>query len=507
MVVTTCFLAFSMVCSMSWHCAWSCQTIPTESGTPTPQACLFPFIYRGLVYNKCTSDYDPEVKPWCSVRLNSEGEHVSGDGGWGHCDITTCLETPPPDDKSVGNQTQCQTLGQRSPGIKPCVLPFILQGVVFNTCTTVLDPQNRLWCSLKTDSEGIHVKGNWDYCFCSAANDRSEPSAPQVDNEDTNPLELINKPDSFCGSETKINTNFPTAGDFLPDLENCGRNDDTQFIVGGHDAKPGEFPFAATIGYDTETSDGRKIVYKCGGSLINSRYVLTAAHCLDPRSKFVEVKLGEQDFKQDCDCLQPLQGITGPCMPPPQRIRIEEAIQHKDYNGQRGLFKNDIGLVRLSESAVISQSVRPVCLPINPQRVAAALDIRNLAEDLTSNETNTLIIGWGKVAFNDTLDQSKTNVITSVLQTAEVPIQSHGDCSSKRRRERIDQRSQLCAGIQGRDSCNGDSGGPLLKRAANAMMIQFGIVSYGDKKCANGRPAVYTRPAEGGLAADAVLKL
>ena len=57
----------------------------------------------------------------------------------------------------------------------------------------------------------------------------------------------------------------------------CGKRLALTDIVGGSKAKIGDYPFMALIGYDL----GFGMEYKCGGSLINKRYVLTAAHCVD----------------------------------------------------------------------------------------------------------------------------------------------------------------------------------------------------------------------------------
>ena len=54
---------------------------------------------------------------------------------------------------------------------------------------------------------------------------------------------------------------------------------------------------------------------------------------------------------------------------------------------------------------------------------------------------------------------------------------------------------QICAGGEkGKDSCNGDSGGPLMARESDISPWQIvGIVSFGTSRCAQGAPAVYTR--------------
>jgi len=47
---------------------------------------------------------------------------------------------------------------------KPCVFPFTFEGVTYDECTPVTDPDDRMWCSIKTDNRDQHVRGEWGYC-------------------------------------------------------------------------------------------------------------------------------------------------------------------------------------------------------------------------------------------------------------------------------------------------------------------------------------------------------
>ena len=96
-------------------------------------------------------------------------------------------------------------------------------------------------------------------------------------------------------------------GNYLPLVTDspvtCGYRTATGFIIGGSDTKRGEFPFIAALGYRETPSDPVK--FYCGGTLINRRYVVTAAHChhrSDPQKQIKQVVLGEHKLGQDPDC-------------------------------------------------------------------------------------------------------------------------------------------------------------------------------------------------------------
>lgn len=108
----------------------------------------------------------------------------------------------------------------------------------------------------------------------------------------------------------------------------------TPLIVGGEKTKNGEFPHMAAIGW---RSLDETLEFKCGGSLISEKFVLTAAHCnrADGAAPTV-VRLGDQNLKSRTDGLSEVD------------IPIAEFITHEQY--RRSSYYNDIALIKLSRS-------------------------------------------------------------------------------------------------------------------------------------------------------------
>ncbi|XP_023341822.1 serine protease easter [Eurytemora carolleeae] len=265
----------------------------------------------------------------------------------------------------------------------------------------------------------------------------------------------------------------------LSNLDTCGRSLVLQRIVGGKKASLGQYPWLANIGYSVSGSS--KVEFKCGGTLIGRRHILTAAHCVASLPKdylFTAVRVGEYDISNtipDCDKYENF------CAPLPQDYKPELVLIHPDYN-KPYRFNNDIALIKMEKDIVESDFVSPICLPLP--------SVFNVDyEDRTPE-----VAGWGAI------DMYARN-FSDVLQYVSAPIFEFEACSALYSKQRVKLlESQICAGgRKGEDSCSGDSGSGLMmdveinNRPYDPRWIQIGVVSFGPRRCATlGVPAVYT---------------
>lgn len=218
-------------------------------------------------------------------------------------------------------------------------------------------------------------------------------------------------------------------------------------IVGGQLAV-GNYPFVVSL--MTDTIFGR--YHSCGGSIINERTVITAAHCLaSTTASLLKVHVGEKSKKV-------IDGIV-----------YDVHATHYPEEWSKKTQDYDVGLVRIEGSFTYSQSVQPIAL----------------TEKTTKLNDGSLatVLGWGYT--------SVWGPPAEELRMAQVPIVKQSTCN--RQMGGMITKRMLCAGFKngGVDACQMDSGGPLVY---NDKLI--GIVSWGVGCAQRKKPGVYSRVTE-----------
>ncbi|XP_034938455.1 CLIP domain-containing serine protease 14D-like [Chelonus insularis] len=244
-------------------------------------------------------------------------------------------------------------------------------------------------------------------------------------------------------------------------------------IMGGAKTSVIDYPWMALLSYDF---NGTK-EFKCGGSIINERYILTAAHCvtnLSPPLTLDAVRIGEHNLNTDRDCDRDNDGNELVCSNGHQDFNIEEVHYHPEFNSRN--LKNDIGLIRVDRPIDFSQiTIKPICLPIGPTA--------------SHGPKRFTVLGWGSTERGP-----RSNELLQVT----LARMNYKECAKRYPRYVTIWYKHICAGGRaGKDSCGGDSGGPLLAPALyydNIRYVQYGIVSFGHRRCGtDGVPGVYTK--------------
>lgn len=225
-------------------------------------------------------------------------------------------------------------------------------------------------------------------------------------------------------------------------------------VYGGTEAAEGAYPFMVHV-FIGEPHDG--IV--CGGSLVAPTFVLTAGHCLP---SFADDALGPNLFTggEDLEDYRVVIGRVDLSGTGGEVIAVKAGHLHPEYNivpYNHGAVAaaNDIALLELAE----------------PSSYAPARPATNADLALYAPGTEARVLGWGctpEVCFPER------------LMEVDVPVWSDAECAAASNYAvMFHADSELCAGSDGKDSCGGDSGGPLFVRDEAGDAVVFGVVSYG----------------------------
>jgi secreted trypsin-like serine protease len=223
-------------------------------------------------------------------------------------------------------------------------------------------------------------------------------------------------------------------------------------IVGGVEARPYEFPWQVSV--RRKSTNG----HFCGASIINERWVVCAAHCMDGETPpVVSLVVGEHDRSAASTVRQTLD--------------VASIFVHESYDSRT--YVNDVSVIKTATNIVLNINVLPICAP----------DPTN-----TYHYSQSQCSGWGTIS-------SGGACCPAILRYVSLNVTTNGYCQSIYTKNTI-TNDMICAsdnvgGVE-RDSCQGDSGGPLSTKGSGGIFSLIGVVSWGIG-CASGYPGVYAR--------------
>ncbi|KAI9048419.1 hypothetical protein LZ554_007255 [Drepanopeziza brunnea f. sp. 'monogermtubi'] len=213
-------------------------------------------------------------------------------------------------------------------------------------------------------------------------------------------------------------------------------------IVGGSAAVAGQFPSQVALLVGSSLF--------CGGVLINSKTVLTAAHCsVDYAASAVSVRAGS------------LRYASGGTL-----VKVSKILVHPSYN--ENTFDNDVALWTLTTAIPTSSTIGYATLPAQGSDPAAGV--------------STTVSGWGLTSESGT-------TLPASLRYVAVPVVSRATCRSEYGTSAV-TTNMFCAAASGKDSCSGDSGGPIVVTSTGVLA---GTVSWGQGCAEAGYAGVYSR--------------
>ncbi|UYV69958.1 hypothetical protein LAZ67_7001324 [Cordylochernes scorpioides] len=236
-------------------------------------------------------------------------------------------------------------------------------------------------------------------------------------------------------------------------------------VDGKNEADFGEWPWQAAV----LKSENKVEIFQCGATLIDARHVVTVAHCvqkftLEANGFPLLVRVGEWDTQSTNEFL------------PHEDHKVAHIAIHPEF--RPGSLWNDVAVLTLEDEVTFKPHIESACLP--------------RPDDIFENH-ECVVTGWGKNSF-------KGGRYTNIMKEVNLNVLDNHQCQNMLRKTRLGRRfllheGFLCAGgEEGKDSCKGDGGGPMVcYNKDHGTYTLAGLVSWGIDCGQPGVPGVYVR--------------
>nr|AIZ96981.1 complement factor D [Oplegnathus fasciatus] len=228
-------------------------------------------------------------------------------------------------------------------------------------------------------------------------------------------------------------------------------------IIGGREAAPHSRPYMASI----QVPEGETMKHECGGFVIADQWVMTAVHCLPTGPNGRKVVLGLHSLSEPEETKHTFD--------------ILELYNHPDFNPSN--YDNDIALIKLDR-------------PFNTSEAVKAVEYLRAGGTNPGTGAEVETAGWGSLNDLGSRPDKLNEVVVEVFSSNRC---RRGDYFGSKFTSNMICAHKVCPDPCNKphkkeDSCDGDSGGPLLYNG-----IAVGITSNGGKKCGQiKKPGIYT---------------
>lgn len=247
-------------------------------------------------------------------------------------------------------------------------------------------------------------------------------------------------------------------------------------IVGGRETNINKHPYLVSLRYVSKT----EYTHICGGTIITTKFVLTAAHCICEYCLCYNT-----NGKSVCNEPHKYMAVAGSTylynMQKSEKYQISR-IKHiflKNYTSSfkksnKAYMNDDIALLLLVSPFEKSKNVQIIKIPTT--------DFFKYKEPWEMFAEPCLTVGWGFLKY-----ESGNSVDT--VREVELPIITNKKCAQMEK-DLLLLDSQVCTSdlIGKKDVCSGDSGGPLICHG-----LQIGIVSFAEGCAMPDRANIWTR--------------